>query len=64
MIGRVIESPPKKSRRNTSRVVLDDVDHDREDDFDFVNVDQPSGDAERYSLFWAWALLATSFSHR
>lgn len=45
---RLIDSAPKKSRRNTSKVVLDEPGNDNEDDFDIVNVDQSSGDIERY----------------
>ena len=48
MIYRLNDSHPKKSRRKTSRVIVDEHDGD----YDIINTDQPSGSTERYTFFF------------
>lgn len=45
-----VESP-KRLRRNISKVVLEDPDHDRKDDFHIVKVERLSEEIERLSFF-------------
>ena len=52
---RLTDSPPKKSRRNASKVILDD----HEDDFDIVDVDQ-SKSVERFFFSLLSALFCFS----